>query len=35
MIEIGPNLLVAIQATCALVGGAVLAYFMYRLVRDC
>ena len=35
MIEIGPNLLVAIQATCARVGASVLAYFMYRLVRDC
>jgi hypothetical protein len=35
MIEIGPNLLMAIQAVCALGAGAVLAFFMYRLVMDC
>jgi len=34
MIEIGPNLLVAIQAVCFVLGGAAFMFFMYRLVRD-
>jgi hypothetical protein len=34
MIEIGPNLLVAIQAFCGVLGVCALLFFMYRLVRD-
>lgn len=35
MIEIGHNLLVAIEVICSLGGGAVLAYFIYIMARDC
>jgi len=34
MLEIGPNLLVAIQSLCAVLGASALLFFMYRLVRD-
>jgi len=34
MLEIGPNLLVAIQAICSVLGGAAFMFFMYVLVRD-
>jgi len=34
MIEIGPNMLVAIQATCGVIGGIAFLFFCYMLVRD-
>lgn len=34
MIEIGPNLMVAIEVACAVLGGTSFLFFMYRLVRD-
>jgi len=34
MLEIGPNLLVAIHAVCFVLGVSALLFFMYRLVRD-